>query len=138
MAKKARHSLYLRLQMNEGTPLDEVRKWLESLEPREKNRKVEDVLVMCLLAYARLDAEQYTQEELVRTYLECSDTSHKHFSTLRQILNLAPLDAPGTSGAAPPREVNGTPHREEAKQKTESKAKLGKVDVSDIDQMFGD
>lgn len=138
MGKKSRKGLSIRLQMNEGTPLDEVRQWLESLDPRDKHRKIEDILVMCLLTYARLDSGEASRDELVRTCLECCDTGEKHFSTIRQILHLAstPMEVEKNSafGNESPKQSDLSPDPAQ----NEPNLNLGKVSTSQLDELFGD
>lgn len=134
MSKKVRKSLYVRLQMNEGTPLDEVRSWLDSLDAREKNRKIEDVLVMCLLPYARLDSEKYNQDELSRTCLESCDTGNKHFSTLRQIFNLSETQC--TSSVSSVSSFNQDSSRQ-SENTSENTNHLGQASLKDVDELFG-
>ncbi|NJL82319.1 MAG: hypothetical protein HC890_03995 [Chloroflexaceae bacterium] len=87
---RARENLNLRLQPYVGTPLAEVVAWLNSMEKRDANRKIEDLLVMGFLAYARLDSGQFSAEKLRITCLACCDAGDKHFSTMRQTLQIEP------------------------------------------------
>lgn len=66
----------------------EVADFLNALDDRDKLRRVEDVLVMCLLPYARQHQGTCDDNELRRTCLEACDTIDKHASTLRQTLRV--------------------------------------------------
>lgn len=79
---KARKSLSVRLQPYEGTPMAEVADYLNGLDSGTMQRKVEDLLVLGLLAYARL--EQGVEAERLRlTCLECCDGLEKHTAIMR-------------------------------------------------------
>lgn len=89
---RQRKSLSLRLQPYAGTPLAEVVDYLNSLEKEEANKKVGDILIMCLLPYARAHSSNSgtdgTSEELRMTCLESCDAMDKHASTMRQALRV--------------------------------------------------
>jgi hypothetical protein len=86
---KSRKSLSIRLQPYEGTPMAEVTDYLNDLDSGTALRKVEDLLVLGLLAYARL--EQDTDAERLRlTALECCDGLEKHAATIRLAIGVEP------------------------------------------------
>lgn len=89
---RQRKSLSLRLQPYARTPLAEVVDYLNSLEKEEANKKVGDILIMCLLPYARAHSSNSgksgTSEELRMTCLESCDAMDKHASTMRQALRV--------------------------------------------------
>jgi hypothetical protein len=58
---KSRKSLSIRLQPYEGTPMAEVADYLNDLDSGTALRKVEDFLVLGLLAYARLEQDTDTE-----------------------------------------------------------------------------
>jgi hypothetical protein len=87
---KSRKSLSLRLQPYEGTPMAEVADYLNDLDTGSMQRKVEDLLVLGLLAYARL--EQGAEAERLRlTALECCDGLDKHAATIRLAIGVEPV-----------------------------------------------
>jgi hypothetical protein len=84
---KSRKSLSIRLQPYAGTPMAEVADYLNDLDTGSAMRKVEDLLVLGLLAYARL--EQDTDAERLRlTAIECCDALEKHAATIRLAIGL--------------------------------------------------
>jgi hypothetical protein len=89
---RQRKSLSWRLQPYTGTPLAEVVDYLNSLEKEEANKKVGDILIMCLLPYARAHSSSSgksgSSEELRMTCLESCDAMDKHASTMRQALRV--------------------------------------------------
>ncbi|WP_059002728.1 hypothetical protein [Leptolyngbya sp. NIES-2104] len=87
---KSRKSLSIRLQPYTDSPLSEVIDYLKSLDTEEANRRIGEVLVMCLLPYARLH-EAVSDEELRVTCLESCDALDKHASTMRQALKVPQL-----------------------------------------------
>jgi hypothetical protein len=88
---KSRKSLSLRLQPYEGTPMAEVADYLNDLDSGSMQRKVEDLLVLGLLAYARL--EQGAEAERLRlTALECCDGLEKHAATIRLAIGVEPVN----------------------------------------------
>ena len=66
----------------------EVADYLNAMDDRDKLRRVEDVLVMCLLPYARQQQGTCNDDELRRVCLEACDALDKHASTLRQALRV--------------------------------------------------
>ena len=148
---KERESYYLRLQPYEGTPLAEVVAWLNSMDKRDANKKIEDVLVMAFLAYARQHSGQYDAGQLRLTCLECCDTGDKHFSTLRQALM---VEQPKFSSMLPawgyPAPVNGPqvgqplqppPDSESEKEEAVTELELSrpiKGTAEEVDNLFGD
>lgn len=101
MGKKARKSLSIkldkpystRLQPYEDDPLSEVADWLNSMPIRDANRKVEEVLLMALLPYARSDSLKYSHEQLIATCLRSSDALMKHDYLMRQALNVPVVES---------------------------------------------
>jgi hypothetical protein len=88
---KSRKSLSIRLQPYEGTPMAEVADYLNDLDSGSALRKVEDLLVLGLLAYARL--EQDTDAERLRlTAIECCDALEKHAATIRLAIGVEPVN----------------------------------------------
>jgi hypothetical protein len=84
---KSRKSLSIRLQPYAGTPMAEVADYLNDLDTGSAMRKVEDLLVLGLLAYARL--EQDTDAERLRlTAIECCDALEKHAATIRLAIGI--------------------------------------------------
>jgi hypothetical protein len=86
---KSRKSLSIRLQPYEGTPMAEVADYLNDLDSATALRKVEDLLVLGLLAYARLEQDADT-ERLRLTALECCDGLDKHAATIRLAIGVEP------------------------------------------------
>jgi len=144
----SRRNLSLRFQPYAGTSLAEVVDYLNSLEKRDAHRKIEDVLVMCLLGYAR-QQQGCNSEELRRTCLECCDTLDKHASTLRQTLRVeSPLlqagviTSPTFSSVQMVAESIKVPSAEgpsplEATQKLNPLIESN-VSIADLDNVFGD
>ena len=71
--KAARASFSLRLQPYDGSLLAEVVNYLNSLDRAEAQRRVENVMVMALLAQARLYDEARSAEERRRCCIEACD-----------------------------------------------------------------
>jgi hypothetical protein len=86
---KSRKSLSIRLQPYEGTPMAEVADYLNDLDSGSAMRKVEDLLVLGLLAYARLEQDA-DAERLRLTALECCDGLEKHAATIRLAIGVEP------------------------------------------------
>lgn len=87
-AKSGRPSFSLRLQPYDGSLLAEVVQFLNSLDRAEANRRVENVLVMALLAQARLYDETSSPEERRRCCIEACNALDKHASMLRQLVGV--------------------------------------------------
>lgn len=90
MTTADRRSFRLRLQPYEGSLMAEVVDYLNGLERQVAQRRLEDALIMCFLAQARLYSEQQTPEARRRTCLECCDALDKHASHLRQLVGVEP------------------------------------------------
>jgi hypothetical protein len=88
---KSRKSLSIRLQPYEGTPMAEVADYLNDLDSGTMLRKVEDLLVLGLLAYARLEQDA-DAERLRLTALECCDALEKHAATIRLAIGIEPAN----------------------------------------------
>jgi hypothetical protein len=88
---KSRKSLSIRLQPYEGTPMAEVADYLNDLDSGSAMRKVEDLLVLGLLAYARLEQEA-DAERLRLTAIECCDALEKHAATIRLTIGVEPAN----------------------------------------------
>jgi hypothetical protein len=88
---KSRKSLSIRLQPYEGTPMAEVADYLNDLDSGTMLRKVEDLLVLGLLAYARLEQEAKA-ERLRLTAIECCDGLEKHAATIRLAIGVEPAN----------------------------------------------
>jgi hypothetical protein len=86
---KSRKSLSIRLQPYEGTPMAEVANYLNDLDTGSAMRKVEDLLVLGLLAYARLEQDA-DAERLRLTAIECCDALEKHAATIRLAIGVEP------------------------------------------------
>lgn len=86
--KALRASFTLRLQPYEGSLTAEVVRYLQSLERLDAQRQVENVLVMALLAQARLYDEACSEEERRRCCIEACDALDKHASMLRQLVGV--------------------------------------------------
>ena len=86
--KSTRPSFSLRLQPYERSLLAEVVQYLNSLERSDAQRQVENVLVMALLAQARLYDETHSEEERRRCCIEACDALEKHASNLRQLVGV--------------------------------------------------
>ena len=86
--KSARASFSLRLQPYDGSLLAEVVNYLNSLDRAEANRRVEGVLVMALLAQARLYDPGCSETERRRCCIEACDALEKHASMLRQLVGV--------------------------------------------------
>lgn len=145
--QRKRSSLSLRLQPYEGTPLAEVANYLNSMEKEEATKKVGDILVMCLLPYARLDDEElYTERELQLTCLEASDAMDKHASTMRQALGVeqpkfaavmyAPFAVNGEGGNS----AGGVAKKKDVEKREEiPRAQItGAGSSAEVDLIFGD
>jgi hypothetical protein len=88
---KSRKSLSIRLQPYAGTPMAEVANYLNDLDTGSAMRKVEDLLVLGLLAYARLEQDA-DAERLRLTALECCDGLEKHAATIRLAIGIEPTN----------------------------------------------
>jgi hypothetical protein len=88
---KSRKSLSIRLQPYEGTPMAEVTDYLNDLDSGTMLRKVEDLLVLGLLAYARLEQDA-DAERLRLTAIECCDALEKHAATIRLAIGIEPAN----------------------------------------------
>ena len=86
--KAARPSFTVRLQPYDKSLLAEVVQYLTSLERSDAQRRVENVLVMALLAQARLYDETHSEEERRRCCIEACDALEKHASNLRQLVGV--------------------------------------------------
>ena len=86
--KSTRPSFSLRLQPYERSLLAEVVQYLNSLERSDAHRQIESVLVMALLAQARLYDESCSAEERRRCCIEACDALEKHASNLRQLVGV--------------------------------------------------
>ena len=86
--KAARPSFTVRLQPYDKSLLAEVVQYLTSLERSDAQRQVENVLVMALLAQARLYDETHSEEERRRCCIEACDALEKHASNLRQLVGV--------------------------------------------------
>jgi hypothetical protein len=82
-----RESLSIRLQPYCTCPLGEVASYLNSLEKSESCRIIGEVLVMCLLPYARAQ-QQAPEAELQRVCWESCHLINQHTSTIRQALRV--------------------------------------------------
>ena len=100
--KAARPSFSLRLQPQEKSLLAEVVQYLNSLGRSDAQRQVESVLVMALLAQARLYDEGHSEEERRRCCIEACDALDKHASMLRQLVG---VEIPVRSAAVPSYQV---------------------------------
>ena len=107
--KSGRPSFSLRLQPYDGSLLAEVVQYLNSLDRAEANRRVENVLVMALLAQARLYDESSSPEERRRCCIEACDALDKHASMLRQLVGVEA--APISWTVAQPAEASTTTDR---------------------------
>lgn len=129
---KSRKSFSFRLQPYDGTPMAEVADYLNSLDSGSAMRKVEDLLVLGLLAYARL--EQGAESERLRlTCLECCDALDKHATTLRLAIG---VDASRTS-QVPERPTMNDPGRSERPPSEPNQAKATSI-AKQIGSVFGD
>ena len=86
--KAARPSFSLRLQPHENSLLAEVVHYLNSIGRSDAQRQVENVLVMALVAQARLYDESRSEEERRRCCIESCDALEKHASMLRQLVGV--------------------------------------------------
>jgi hypothetical protein len=96
----SRLNFSLRLQPYSHKPLGEVVAYLNSLDRELSQQTIGDVLLMCLLPYARAQQE-VSQEELHRTCWESCDAMNKHASVMRQALRV-PLPPQNTDNIQPP------------------------------------
>lgn len=96
--KSSRPSFSLRLQPYDGSLLAEVVQFLNSLDRTEANRRVENVLVMALLAQARLYDQSSSHEERRRCCIEACDALDKHASMLRQLVGVEAAPNNWTAG----------------------------------------
>ncbi|PZO11456.1 MAG: hypothetical protein DCF25_19375 [Leptolyngbya foveolarum] len=152
--KSARPSFSLRLQPYEGSLLSEVVRYLNSLERNDAQRQVESVLVMALLAQARLYDESCSAEERRRCCIEACDALEKHASNLRQLVGVelpvaARLIAPPFE-AAMIAEQRNTPIQahmkiddefedDEVEGRSPPKSKIeSQVAAGDVNSLFGD
>ena len=132
MTKRQRKSLSVRLQPYEGSPMAEVAAFLNALDDRDKLRRVEDVLVMCLLPYARQWLGKDDPEELRRACLEACDAMDKHASTLRQALR---VEAPQMTVMPVPIGPGQSETSQEARPQPQIQSQ---VDTQQVDSLFGD
>jgi hypothetical protein len=82
-----RESLSIRLQPYRTCPLGEVASYLNSLEKSESCRMIGEVLVMCLLPYAKAQ-QQAPETELQRVCWESCHLINQYTSTIRQTLRV--------------------------------------------------
>lgn len=153
-AKTARPSFTMRLQPYEGSLLAEVVQHLNSIDRAEAQRRVESVLVMALLAQARLYDPSCSPEEKRRCCIESCDALDKHASTLRQLVGVEALPArhavvqPDEASARVTRETDSirpVPSQKTGDEDTENeppmpspKARLeAKASATDVDALFG-
>jgi hypothetical protein len=130
---KPRKSLSIRLQPYEGTPMAEVADYLNGLDSSTMQRKIEDLLVLGLLSYARLEQEAAT-EKLRLTCLECCDGLEKHAATLRLAIGVEPPLAPLKASISPPTYDAGSATPEN----TEVVKPSGRSIAKQISSVFGD
>lgn len=69
----------------------EVADYLNDLDAGTMLRKVEDLLVLGLLAYARLEQDA-DAERLRLTAIECCDALEKHAATIRLAIGVEPVN----------------------------------------------
>lgn len=147
MAKtRKRKSLTLRFQPYEGSTLAEVVDYLNSLDKDEANKKAADILLMCLLPYARKHGNHsYSHSELRLTCLESCDCMDKHASSMRQALMVEQpkfsqqyiaVSAGGYNGNGG--ELQEEPDAEEVSETIPSTLIKGHGSAAEADMLFGD
>jgi hypothetical protein len=127
-----RESLSIRLQPYCTQPLGEVANYLNSLEKSESCRIVGEVLVMCLLPYARAQ-QQASEAELQRVCWESCHLIDQHTSTIRQTLRVPhPLFSSNkvTSEAITPSSTLTS----QSSQRSRSRAQNGSSPTSEAEQ----
>jgi hypothetical protein len=130
---KPRKSLSIRLQPYEGTPMAEVADYLNGLDAGTMQRKIEDLLVLGLLSYARLEQEA-APEKLRLTCLECCDGLEKHAATLRLAIGVEPpINQPKSAISQPMNDSGAIPSG-----KTETVVPVGRSIAKQIGSVFGD
>jgi hypothetical protein len=96
VSKKQRKNLTLRLQPYEGTVLGEVVDYLNELDKDDVNRRVAEILTICLLPLARY--ERGLSEQVVRfSTLESCNALAQHAHFLRQVVGVGvelPVELP--------------------------------------------
>lgn len=140
---RLRKSLSIRLQPYTDSPLAEVIGYLSTFEKEDLNRKIGDILVMCLLPYARLHADEL-EEDLRITCLEACDAMDKHASTMRQALRVPQLQfqpgvVPAALYASPTHPSPAGDAESEADNQTQALRPVieDKVSIEEVDQLFG-
>ncbi|MBD2089073.1 hypothetical protein H6F67_04285 [Microcoleus sp. FACHB-1515] len=142
---RPRKSLSLRLQPYADSPLAEVIDYLNTFEKEDLNRKIGDILVMCLLPYARLHANEL-EADLRITCLEACDAMDKHASTMRQALRVPQLQfQPGfvstpaidASRSPVPTQDNAAPDPVDDQAQTLRPVIQDKDSIEAVDQLFG-
>lgn len=91
--KKLRKNYSIRLQPYEQTLLAEVIDYLSSLDRDEARKKVEDILVTCLLPLARNQNGDVSPEKLRLTTLESCNALMQYDRFLRQVIVMS-VDLP--------------------------------------------
>ena len=150
--KAARASFSLRLQPYDGSLLAEVVHYLNSLDRAEAQRRVENVMVMALLAQARLYDEACSTEARRRCCIEACDALEKHASMLRQLVGVeaAPVvrtvaisDSGGASQQVMRESLDGDEQENDelasdSAEVVPPKAKLSAIaSAQDVDALFG-
>jgi hypothetical protein len=130
---KSRKSLSVRLQPYEGTPMAEVADYLNGLDAGTMQRKIEDLLVLGLLSYARLEQET-SPEKLRLTCLECCDGLEKHAATLRLAIGVEPTINQPKSAVSQPMNDPGDPAPAKAEMAVPTRQSIAKQ----IGSVFGD
>ena len=157
-SQAARPSFSLRLQPHEKSLLAEVVRYLTSLERSDALRQVESVLVMALLAQARLYDESCSDQERRRCCIEACDALEKHASMLRQLVGVArampQLGQPYERAAFSQMKVTEPPvgaqvkgslldegdgEEEEAERRSPPPSRIGgRASAADVNSLFGD
>lgn len=111
----------------------EVADYLNDLDSGTAMRKVEDLLVLGLLAYARLDQDA-DAERLRLTAIECCDGLEKHATTIRLAIG---VDGSGRSVQIPERPTIDNSERFTQTQSESNPTQATSV-AKQIGSVFGD
>ena len=85
--KNTRHSLTIRIQPRDQTPLAKVVQWLNSLPKEERRKKIIDVCMMTLLPYA-LEAGQEHPATVERCYWDSQERLFQYVYLMKQSLSI--------------------------------------------------
>lgn len=128
--KDQRQSLTFRCRANPNDPLASVIEWLQDLESRDRNEKVERML-LALLPYA-FEADEKTKEEIENCYWDVYQRLQDYLFVMRQTLGIKVSMSPNMNLERNIR-VDFPLEQSASKENKQSK----EVSRSDFDSAFG-